>query len=178
MAELLDRGHDVRSFDRVPSPLGAHPRLEVVEGDICDKDTVAAAVEDIDTVFLTAAIIDLMGGKSVTDEYRQRSFAVNVGGTENLVLAAQAAGVKRFVYTASNSVVMGGQRFAGGDETLPYTDRFNDLYTETKVAAERFVLSQNDVGCMLTCSIRPAVSGAGATRPCSASSSKACSPDT
>ena len=133
VTELLERGHEVRSFDRAPSPLPAHPRLQVVQGDICDKDAVAAAVEGIDTVFHTAAIIDLMGGASVTDEYRQRSFAVNVGGTENLVDAAQAAGVKRFVYTASNSVVMGGQRISGGDETLPYTERFNDLYTETKV---------------------------------------------
>jgi 3beta-hydroxy-delta5-steroid dehydrogenase/steroid delta-isomerase len=155
VAELLERGHEVRSFDRAPSPLPEHPRLQVLEGDICDKDTVADAVDGIDTVFHTAAIIDLMGGSSVTDEYRQRSFAVNVGGTENLVLAAQEAGVKRFVYTASNSVVMGGKRISGGDETLPYTERFNDLYTETKVAAERFVLSQNGVGAMLTCSIRP-----------------------
>ena len=107
---------------------------------------MAAAVEGVDTIFHTAAIIDLMGGASVTDEYRQRSFAVNVNGTKNLVHAAQAAGVKRFVYTASNSVVMGGQRISGGDETLPYTERFNDLYTETKVVAERFVLSQNGVG--------------------------------
>ena len=155
VTELLDRGHAVRSFDRAPSPLAAHPRLQMVEGDICDKATVAAAVEGIDTVFHTAAIIDLMGGGSVTEEYRQRSFAVNVGGTENLVHAAQAAGVKRFVYTASNSVVMGGKRISGGDETLPYTDRFNDLYTETKVVAERFALSQNGVSDMLTCSIRP-----------------------
>ena len=88
--ELLDRGHEVRSFDRAPSPLPAHPRLHV-EGDICDPATVAAAVDGIDTIFHTAAIIDLMGGPSVTDEYRQRSFAVNVGGTENLVHAAQAA---------------------------------------------------------------------------------------
>jgi 3beta-hydroxy-delta5-steroid dehydrogenase/steroid delta-isomerase len=155
VTELLDRGHAVRSFDRAPSPLPAHARLEVIEGDICDKDTVAAAVEGIDTVIHTAAIIDLMGGASVTEEYRQRSFAVNVGGTENLVHAAQVAGVRRFVYTASNSVVMGGQRIAGGDETLPYTTRFNDLYTETKVVAEQFVLSQNGVGDMLTCAIRP-----------------------
>ena len=63
--------------------------------------------------------------------------------------------MKRFVYTASNSVVMGGKRISGGDETLPYTERFNDLYTETKVVAERFVLSQNGVRGMLTCSIRP-----------------------
>ena len=75
----------MRSFDRAPSPLPEHPRLQVIEGDICDKDTVAAAVDGIDTVIHTAAIIDLMGGASVTDEYRQRSFAVNVGGTENLV---------------------------------------------------------------------------------------------
>lgn len=152
---LLDRGHQVRSFDRAPSPLPAHPRLQVVQGDICDKETVAATVDGIDTVFHTAAIIELMGGASVTAEYRERSFAINVGGTENLVHAAQAAGVKRFVYTASNSVVMGGQRIAGGDETLPYTTRFADLYTETKVVAERFVLSQNGVSGMFTCAIRP-----------------------
>jgi len=155
VTELLDRGHEVRSFDRAPSPLPAHPRLHVVQGDICDQETVAAAVDGIDTIFHTAAIIDLMGGASVTEAYRQRSFAVNVHGTENLVHAAQKAGVKRFIYTASNSVVMGGKRISGGDETLPYTERFNDLYTETKVVAERFVLSQNGVDSMLTCSIRP-----------------------
>src|SRR4030081_3898235 len=152
---LLDLGYSVRSFDRAPSPLAPHPQLQVLQGDVTDKDVCAQAVEGIDTVFHTAAIIDLMGGASVTDEYRQRSFAVNVTGTENLVHAAQAAGAERFVYTASNSVVMGGQRISGGDETLPYTERFNALYTETKVVAERFVLSQNGVGEMLTWSIRP-----------------------
>jgi 3beta-hydroxy-delta5-steroid dehydrogenase/steroid delta-isomerase len=159
VTELLDRGHEVRSFDRAPSPLQAHPRLQTVVGDITDVDDVADAVVGIDTVFHTAAIIELLGGASVTDEYRQRSFAVNVGGTEKLLYAARAAGVQRFVYTASNSVVMGGQVISGGDETLPYTQRFNDLYTETKVAAEKFVLAQNgapdgQTG-MLTCSIRP-----------------------
>ena len=37
----------------------------------------------------------------------------------------------------------------------PYTDRFNDLYTETKVAAEKFVLARTACDGMLTCSIRP-----------------------
>ncbi|KDF00948.1 steroid delta-isomerase [Mycolicibacterium aromaticivorans JS19b1 = JCM 16368] len=155
VTELLDRGHFVRAFDRAPSALPAHERLEVVQGDICDTATVAAAVDGIDTIFHTAAIIDLMGGASVTAEYRKRSFDVNVEGTKNLVHAAQSAGVKRFVYTASNSVVMGGQRIVNGDETMPYTARFNDLYTETKVVAEKFVLSQNGVDGLLTCSIRP-----------------------
>jgi 3beta-hydroxy-delta5-steroid dehydrogenase/steroid delta-isomerase len=152
---LLDRGYQVRSFDRAASPLPQHPKLQVLHGDITDAAVCAAAVDGIDTVFHTAAIIELMGGASVTDEYRKRSYAVNVDGTKNLVHAAQKAGVKRFVYTASNSVVMGGQRISGGDETLPYTERFNDLYTETKVFAEKFVLSQNGVDGLLTCSIRP-----------------------
>jgi 3beta-hydroxy-delta5-steroid dehydrogenase/steroid delta-isomerase len=152
---LLERGYQVRSFDRAPSPLPKHPQLKILEGDICDTATVARAVDGIDTVFHTAAIIDLAGGAAVTDELRQRSFGVNVGGTENLVHAGQVSGVQRFVYTASNSVVMGGKSIAGGDETMPYTTRFNDLYTETKVVAERFVLSQNGVGSMLTCAIRP-----------------------
>jgi 3beta-hydroxy-delta5-steroid dehydrogenase/steroid delta-isomerase len=155
VSALLERGHTVRSFDRAPSPLKRQPRLEVLEGDICDHGVVATAVDGIDTVFHTAAVIELLGGASASDQYRQRSFAVNVGGTEHLVRAGQAAGVKRFVYTSSNSVVMGGQPIAGGDETLPYTDRFSDLYTETKVVAERFVLSQNGIGDMLTCAIRP-----------------------
>jgi 3beta-hydroxy-delta5-steroid dehydrogenase/steroid delta-isomerase len=152
---LLERGHQVRSFDRAPSPLPEHPQLQTLQGDICDADTAAAAVDGIDTVFHTAAIIDLQGGAKVTEELRQRSFAVNVDGTKNLVRAGQAAGVKRFVYTSSNSVVMGGKPIRNGDETMPYTTRFNDLYTETKVAAEQFVLSCNDVDGLLTCAIRP-----------------------
>jgi 3beta-hydroxy-delta5-steroid dehydrogenase/steroid delta-isomerase len=155
VTELLDRGHRVRSFDRVPSPLPDHPLLETVVGDITDTADLARVVEGIDTIFHTAAVIDLMGGSSVTEEYRQRSYAVNVDGTKNLLRAAQQAGVARFVYTASNSVVMGGQHIEAGDETLPYTDRFNDLYTETKVIAEKFVLDNNGVDGVLTCSIRP-----------------------
>ncbi|MEB3031501.1 3-beta-hydroxysteroid dehydrogenase [[Mycobacterium] nativiensis] len=152
---LLDRGYQVRSFDRAPSSLPDHPNLQKLEGDICDPATVAAAVADIDTVFHTAAIIDLAGGPAVTDELRARSFAVNVEGTTNLVHAGQKAGVKRFVYTSSNSVVMGGKSISGGDETMPYTTKFNDLYSETKVVAEQFVLGENGVDGMLTCAIRP-----------------------
>ncbi len=152
---LLERGLTVRSFDRVPSPLPTHDRLETVVGDLTDAGDIARVVDGIDTIFHTAAIIDLMGGASVTEEYRQRSYSVNVEGTKNLLQAARAAGTRRFVYTASNSVVMGGQVISRGDETLPYTERFNDLYTETKVVAERYVLEQNGVEGMLTCSIRP-----------------------
>jgi 3beta-hydroxy-Delta5-steroid dehydrogenase / steroid Delta-isomerase len=153
VSKLLNRGYSVRSFDRHRSPLPEHQQLQSIEGDICDSDTVAAAVTGIDTIFHTAALIEPSG--PVSEEYRQQSWAVNVGGTKNLTHAARKAGVKRFVYTSSNSVVLCGKKISGGDESLPYTTRFADVYTETKVAAEKFVLSQNGVGGMLTCAIRP-----------------------
>ena len=152
VAELIERGHQVRLFDRVPFPPPAHPRVQALQGDIDDKETVAAAVDGIDTVIHTAAIIDLMGG-SLTDEYRKRSFAVNVGGTENLVVAGQAAGAARVHRVEQRGD--GGQADLRRRRNPPLHRRFNDLYTETKVVAERFALSQNGVRGMLTCSIRP-----------------------
>ena len=152
---LLAKGYKVRSFDLAPSPLPAQENLEVVQGNICDQELVRKCVQGIDTIFHTAAIIELKGGSAVTQEYRDRSYAINVEGTKNLLRFGQEAGVKRFVYTASNSVVIGGQPISGGDETLPYAERFNDLYTETKVVAEKWVLEQNGKNGILTCSIRP-----------------------
>ena len=73
-----------------PGPVAAapaRPARDVVRATSPTTADVAAAVDGIDTVIHTAAIIDLMGGGSVTGEYRERSFAVNVGGTENLVHA-------------------------------------------------------------------------------------------
>jgi 3beta-hydroxy-delta5-steroid dehydrogenase/steroid delta-isomerase len=152
---LLAKGYKVRSFDLAPSPLPAQENLEAIQGNICDQALVKKAVQGIDTIFHTAAIIELKGGSAVTKEYRDRSYAINVDGTKNLLRSAQEAGVKRFVYTASNSVVIGGKPIVNGTEELPYTERFNDLYTETKVAAEKWVLEQNGKNGVLTCSIRP-----------------------
>ena len=151
---LLANGNQVKSFDIVPSQL-QHPNLENIQGNICDVYSVQEACKGVETVFHTAAIIDLKGGKAVTREYRDRSYAINVEGTKNLLRAAQDQSVSRFIYTASNSVVIGGKPIQNGDENLSYTERFNDLYTETKVIAEQFVLAANGEKDLYTCSIRP-----------------------
>ena len=151
---LLDNGNKVKSFDIVPCKI-EHENLESIEGNICDYDAVLAACQGVDTIFHTAAIIELRGGNAVTKEYRDRSYAVNYEGTKNVLRAAQEVGAKRFVYTASNSVVIGGQNISGGDETMPYTSRFADLYTETKVVTEKYVLAADGEKGVRTCSIRP-----------------------
>lgn len=158
---LLDKGYKVKSFDLIPTPV-EHENLEVITGNICDQALVEQACQGVDTVFHTAAIICLKGGRAVSKEYRDQSYAINVEGTKQLLKALQKAGGKRFVYTASNSVIMEGQPLLQATEDTPYTNRFNDLYTETKVVAEKWVLSQSGVGGVLTCSIRPSgIWGAG-----------------
>ncbi len=151
---LLNKGYKVKSFDIVPSKL-SHPNLEVIIGNICDHKIVDAACQGVDTVFHTAAIIGLKGGKAVSKEYRQQSYSINVDGTKNLLTALQKAGGKRFVYTASNSVIIEGKPLRLATEDMPYTNRFNDLYTETKVVAEKWVLEQDGKMGVNTCSIRP-----------------------
>lgn len=151
---MLDNGNKVKSFDIVPCKI-EHENLESIEGNICDYEAVLAACQGVDTIFHTAAIIDLKGGKAVTKEYRDRSYAINVEGTKNVLHAAQEVGAKRFVYTASNSVVIGPEDISGGDETMPYTSIFNDLYTETKVVTEKYVLAHDGEKGVRTCSIRP-----------------------
>ncbi|MCY4045922.1 MAG: NAD-dependent epimerase/dehydratase family protein [Cellvibrionales bacterium] len=151
---LLNKGFKVRSFDLAPSDL-EHENLECVEGNICDFGLVEKIVEGIDTVFHTAAIIGLKGGNAVTKEYRDQSYSINIEGTKNLLKALRKAGGSRFIYTASNSVIIEGKPLNNATEDTPYTTRFNDLYTETKVIAEKWVLSQNGVEGVNTCAIRP-----------------------
>jgi 3beta-hydroxy-delta5-steroid dehydrogenase/steroid delta-isomerase len=158
---LLDKGFKVKSFDLVASDL-EHENLEIVVGNICDEAIVEKACEGVDTIFHTAAIICLKGGRAVTKEYRDQSYAINVEGTKSLLRHLQKAGGKRFVYTASNSVIIGGKPIQNGTEDTPYTNRFNDLYTETKVVAEKWVLEQDGKEGVHTCSIRPSgIWGAG-----------------
>ncbi|MCK5881813.1 MAG: NAD-dependent epimerase/dehydratase family protein [Sinobacterium sp.] len=151
---LLDQGYKVSCFDIATSNI-EHENLTKIVGDICDAETVEKAVQGIDTIFHTAAIIGLKGGRSVSKEYRDLSYAINVDATKSLLHALQKAGGSRFIYTASNSVVIGSEPIANVDETTPYTTRFKDLYTETKVITEKWVLEQNGKNGVLTCSVRP-----------------------
>jgi 3beta-hydroxy-delta5-steroid dehydrogenase/steroid delta-isomerase len=149
--ELLARGHSVRAFDLAPVAL-AHERLAAVAGDVRRSEDVRAACESIDTVFHTAAVLDFRG--FATRAQRERSHAVNVGGTRNVLRAAAEAGVRRLVHTSSNNVTLDGP-VIDGDETWPYARRPRDLYTETKILAEQAVLAANGQSGLLTCAIRP-----------------------
>ncbi|MEM7675619.1 MAG: NAD-dependent epimerase/dehydratase family protein [Myxococcota bacterium] len=146
---LLDRGDEVRVLGRSRYPLLESWQVPCVRGDVTDAEAVQTAVDGVDTIFHVAARVGYWG--------RHREYVeTNVGGTRNLVDAARAAGVMRFVYTSTPSVVIGADGVeAGQDESLPYPDRYLSSYGPTKAEAERGVLEAHDDDRLRTGAIRP-----------------------
>ncbi|MBI4352104.1 MAG: NAD-dependent epimerase/dehydratase family protein [Elusimicrobia bacterium] len=133
---LLSKGASVRNFSRGDYPELAKSGVECFRGDLNDREAARAACRGCDTVFHAAAKVGMWGGYADFHE-------TNVNGTANLLDTAKAAGVSRFVFTSSPSVVFAGGDVEGWNETAPYPARFDSYYARTKALAERLVLSFN-----------------------------------
>ncbi len=158
---LLDRGCNVRVLDIVP-PQFSHDNLEYVNYDLRNADEMVKACDGMDTVFHMAASICLMGGCGVTKEYRKNAYDINVEGTRNIITACHKTSVKRLVYTSSNNVTFNGYPKPDMQSDTPYSTNYSDLYTETKMIAEKETLAVSGEDGLLTCAIRPAgIYGAG-----------------
>src|SRR5262245_38906822 len=86
-------GHRVRAliFDRPDPGVLRHRDIERVAGDITRPESLVRAVEGVDAVFHTAALVTHWGPWS---DYE----AITVRGTENMLAAAVQARVRRFVH--------------------------------------------------------------------------------
>ncbi len=150
--QLLELGYRVHSFD-VRSAFEEEERVTSFVGDIRNYDDLRTACEGVDTVFHTAALINLLGLYQA--KTRNLVMDVNVAGTAQALKAAADAGVQRFVYTSTNNVSFDRETI-DGDETTPLASRPLDLYTESKGMAETLVLAaDNGKSGMRTVAIRP-----------------------
>lgn len=131
---LIERGEGVRVLDNLSTGRQENitpflGRVEFIEGDLCDEETVRQAVKGIDYVLHQAAIPSVV--RSVQDPIPTEM--ANVVGTLNLLLAARDAGVRRVVYASSSSVY-------GDTPTLPKVEtmspRPKSPYAVSKVAME------------------------------------------
>ena len=147
MRRLVARGDQVRSFARGEYPKLVKLGVEVRRGDLCDSEAVAAAIQGCERVFHVAALPGVWG--AYKDYYR-----TNVVGTDNVLAACRAQGVKRLVYTSTPSVVHAGGDIEGGDESLPYATKFSAHYPRTKAIAEQSVLRANGEK-LCTVALRP-----------------------
>lgn len=140
---LVQEGERVRVVDNFStgrreniSHLEGNPLVQVAEGDICDWEFMAEAMQGVDYVLHQAAIPSVP--RSVSDPLS--SHRVNVEGTLRVLLAAREAGVRRVVFASSSSVygdVAGNQREdLAKKETL--APRPLSPYAATKLAGEGY----------------------------------------
>ncbi|MFA5935811.1 MAG: NAD-dependent epimerase/dehydratase family protein [Patescibacteria group bacterium] len=131
-------------FDASPTTaLGA----EAFEGDIRKPETLTKALEGVDTVFHLAGIIH-------PQKKIQEVFDINTEGTRNLLNAAIAAGVQRFIFVSSNSPAGCNKNrnvlLTESDPQNPYK-----AYGRSKAMAEDLVNKANAEGKIKTTIIRP-----------------------
>ena len=69
--------------------------VEVIKGDITERDSLVPIFKDVEIVFHTAALINL------DRRYRDQIRLVNVSGTENVCQASLNAGVKKLIHFSS-----------------------------------------------------------------------------
>lgn len=129
--DLLGDGWDVRvlarSLERARRTLPAS--VEIVQGDVTDREAVWKAVRGSEVVYHVAAAFREAG---IPDE---RYRAVHVDGTRHLLEASRAEGVSRFVHTSTIGV-HGHIEHPPGDEDAPYNA--GDIYQSTKLDGELF----------------------------------------
>lgn len=147
VSRLRARGDAVRVLGRRDYPDLAAAGVECVRGDVADAAAVAAACAGVDAAFHVASLAGVWGK-------RENYFNANVAGTKNLLQACAAQGVGRLVYTSTPSVVYGREPICGGDESLPYPEKYLTHYAATKAEAERLVLAADRAG-LRTCALRP-----------------------
>lgn len=145
---LVQAGVPVIASDlRDPGISGAR----FVACDIRDRAACDRLVQSASTVYHVASMVQTKQSGS------EPIWAVNHGGTRNMLAASQAHGIQRFVYVSSASVVYQGKDIENGDESLPYAAASQAPYADSKIAAERDVLAAHDPSGLVTCAIRPHV---------------------
>lgn len=144
---LHRRGDEVTVLGRSAYPTLESQGIRAIRGDVRDGDLLAESFRGMDVVFHVAGIPGIWGDRRLFE-------TVNVGGTRHVIAACRSAGVPRLVFTSSPSVVFGTEALCGVDESQPYPERYESVYSETKAAAEKLVLAAND-GQLATVAIRP-----------------------
>lgn len=133
---LVEKGYTVRALRRsnkLPNWIAKDimDKVEWVDGDILDVVSLEDAMQGIDTVIHSAAIV------SFVEKDRKEMYQVNVEGTANVVNMALENNVKRLVHISSVAAL--GRTAGGGrvDEEKKWEEsKVNTHYAKSKYRAE------------------------------------------
>lgn len=108
--------------------------VEVVTGDLRDRESLARAVTGCGAVFHVAADYRLWA-KDPSELYRS-----NVEGTRNLLAAAREAGVEKVVYTSTVGCIGIPRDRPGSEDVEVHLEEMTGAYKRSKFQAEQVAL--------------------------------------
>jgi len=135
---FLAEGRPVRIFD-LPfmdfSGLEDEPNVEIVKGDITDKESVYEAVRNVGGILHLAALLP-----PASERDRDKTFAVNVEGTRNIVEALKSHGSKATLVFTSSISTYGDTSKESDPIKITQPQNAIDTYAESKIAGEKILI--------------------------------------
>ncbi|MCK6482114.1 MAG: NAD-dependent epimerase/dehydratase family protein [Planctomycetes bacterium] len=150
---LVARGRPVRALVRPGTDAAELGRLgvEVVPGDVTDRDAYEAAAHRALRVFHVAGFVSFLA------EERKRLESVNVEGVRNAVRAARSAKASVLVVTSSVAAVGGSPTGGEVDEATPWTPDPRLGYATTKHEGEAVALAAHGKGGLRVVCVNPSI---------------------
>lgn len=108
--------------------------IEVILGDVADRDSVAKAMDGRQVVFHLAALIGIPYSYQAVSSYLQ----VNIAGTLNVLQVARDKDIQLLIHT-STSETYGSAKYVPIDENHPLAGQ--SPYSATKIGADQLALS-------------------------------------
>ena len=135
--KMVDSGRSVRIFD-LPfmdfDGLEGRSGIDIVKGDITDAAQVADAIGGVSAVAHLAALLP-----PNSERDRQRTFAVNVGGTQNIIAAMQARAADAALIFTSSISTYGDTSAETPPVRVSHPQSAIDIYADSKIVGERMV---------------------------------------
>lgn len=139
---LLKEGYSVRILDsfiygkKAVEKYAGDPRVEIIEGDIRNIETVSKSMLDAGSVALLAAVVGDPAGRARPSQ----TVETNYLAAQVVASSAKISGIKKFLYASTCSV------YGTGNETLDETAPLNpvSLYARTKISSEESIMSIAD----------------------------------
>lgn len=123
---LSAKGHDITSLDIEEFTYhDMKKRIEIIQGDVRDKEIIKQALNNVDVVVHCAAALPLYSKKEI--------YTTNVDGTKNILQTALKHNIERVIYVSSTAVYG-----IPDHHPIKESDPLNGVgvYGETKVLAE------------------------------------------
>ena len=136
--ELIARGEHPRLLLFLPGEPALFEGMgcEIVMGDVTKPETLPAAFKGARTVYHLAGLIEVGFGNDGA------VWRVNVDGTQNVVAACKACGVRRLVYVASvDAIPPAPEGEVMSEPALFSSGPLNGTYAKTKAIAAQAVLN-------------------------------------